>query len=487
MLSSSPVLFDKARDLHQQGQWALAADTYRDLLRREPDHVGGHHGLGSVLMQMGDLPAAIVEFARVSELAPSNVESHVLRGQCLERLGHPADALVCFDQALALRPSARVALYHRGLVMLALQRSRDAIASFDALIALEPDHAAVIYSRANALRDEGRFDEAIAGYDRAISLQPGLSEAYRNRGMAKLIRGDFAGGLADYEYRRPSSGSKVQAIAAIPDWTGGDIAGQSLLVSDASGLGDTLQFCRYLPLLVARGVQVSFVGHPRLLRLLRSLSPSVELLPDVDGSRHFDWHCKLLSLPFLFGTTLATIPRTVPYLAADPARTAHWARRLGTNGFKVGICWQGNPARSIDAGRSIPLAAFAPLLHVPGLRLISLQKNFGLEQLSSLPAGSVETLGEDFDGGSDAFLDSAAVIENLDLVISSDTSIAHLAGALARPAWIALREIPEWRWLLEREDSPWYPSLRLFKQPVAGDWASVFTAMQRRLAAQPAR
>ncbi len=481
------TLFEKAREYHHQGQAALAENAYRQVINLDSRHAGAHQALGLLLFDRGESSAAIEHLTRASDILPDWVEPLVQRGQALQQLGYPADALACFDRALALRPTGHVALYQRGVVLQALQRSAEAVASFDALLALQPDFAPALFSRANALAEAGRFEDAHAAYERVIALQPDLADAIRNRGMLRLLLGDFNKGFADYEHRRPRSGPKSAALAAIPEWTGGDIAGKSLLVSDASGLGDTLQFCRYLPLLVARGARVSFTGQPRLFRLLRSLEPSVRLVAELGTAEHFDLHCKLLSVPFLFGTLVNDVPRSVPYLSPEPERIAHWATRLGGEGFKVGICWQGNATRSMDAGRSIPLSEFAPLVALPHLRLISLQKNFGVEQLAGLPAGRVETLGEDFDNGPDAFIDSAAVIANLDLVISSDTSIAHLAGALARPAWVALRAVPEWRWLLKREDSPWYPSLRLFRQPVAGDWTSVFTAMAARLSGELTR
>jgi ADP-heptose:LPS heptosyltransferase len=194
----------------------------------------------------------------------------------------------------------------------------------------------------------------------------------------------------------------------------------------------------------------------------------------------------LLSLPRAFGTKLESIPGKVPYLRADPNRIERWKRRLGSNGFKIGIAWQGNSKARIDSGRSFAVTEFLGVSQIPGVRLISLQKREGREQLDRLPAGmKVETLEEDFDAGPDAFLDSAAVMENLDLVISSDTAIAHLAGALARPVWVALKHVPDWRWLMERRDSPWYPTARLFRQPSREDWTSVFAAMEKELAALP--
>jgi len=479
-------LLATARQWHRQGNVDAAAQAYREVLAIAPAHVGARHGLAMLSLQRGDAQAAQAQLAEVLELAPDLFEAWVQRGQALQALGALPDALACLERALVLRPLAPLAAYQRALVLHELGRQDEAIAGFDGLIARGEGQPALYFSRGNALRDASRCDEGIAGYERAIALQPGLDEAFRNRGIVKLLRGDFATGWRDYEHRRPRQSAGMPGLADLPEWQGEDPAGKKLLVSDASGLGDTIHFCRYLPLLVARGAEVSFLGHARLHRLLQPFAAKVRLLSERPADAHFDLHCKLLSLPYRFGTDLSTIPGSVPYLAAEPARIAHWAPRIGAQGFRIGICWQGNPGRVIDAGRSIPLSAFAPLLEVPGVRLISLQKNFGLAQLADLPAGRVETLGDDFDAGPDAFIDTAAVMANLDLVITSDTSIAHLAGALAVPAWVALRAVPEWRWLLGRDDSPWYPGMRLFRQPAPGDWPGVFSAMSRALAAHVA-
>ena len=251
------------------------------------------------------------------------------------------------------------------------------------------------------------------------------------------------------------------------------------------GLGDTIQFARHASLLVERGALVTLLAPAKLHRLLRRADANIEVIGSPKG-KSFDFQCPLMSLPFHLGTNERTIPNKVPYLKAEEDRVAHWARVIGDGGLKIGIAWQGRPNRSLDRGRSIPLAEYARLARLPGVRLISLQKNEGLDQLSTLPAGvTVETLGPEFDDGPDAFIDCAAVMSHLDLIISSDTSIAHLAGALARPTWLALKYVPEWRWQLDRRDSPWYPTMRLFRQDTDGDWKSVFAKIEQELERGP--
>jgi hypothetical protein len=215
---------------------------------------------------------------------------------------------------------------------------------------------------------------------------------------------------------------------------------------------------------------------------MRELSDCCQIVDVDDRSLEFSFHCPLLSLPLAFKTNLETIPNKSPYLHAQPDNLARWAQKIGTDGFKIGIAWQGNTG-AIDAQRSFPLADLQELSWIPGVRLISLQKGEGVEQLDSLPSGMrVESLGHEFDAGPDAFLDSAAVIEHCDLVVTSDTSIAHLAGALGAPTWVALKQVPDWRWMMGRADSPWYPTIRLFRQSVRDDWKGVFVQIERELA-----
>ena len=247
-------------------------------------------------------------------------------------------------------------------------------------------------------------------------------------------------------------------------------------------MGDLIQFARFLPLLARRGAKVTFGAPANIIRLLQPLSTQIELLGSLKSDKVYDFQCALMSLPLWFGTDLNSIPDQIPYLKPEADLAARWKRRIGDQGFKIGIAWQGNPAGKIDRGRSYPLSELVPLARIPGVRLISLQKYHGLDQLAHLPSDvTVETLGDDFDSGQDAFIDTAAVMSHLDLIITLDSSIAHLAGALGCRTWVALKYVPDWRWLLDRDDSPWYPSLRLFRQETDGDWKSVFSRMAKEL------
>jgi hypothetical protein len=268
----------------------------------------------------------------------------------------------------------------------------------------------------------------------------------------------------------------------MPLWLGAQsLTGKTILVHDEQGLGDTIQFCRYLPLLEARGAHVMFTPKRPLTALMRTLKADIEMVEDEGICPPFDVHTPLMSLPYAFGTTFDTIPNQIPYLAADPERVERWAGRIGRGKLTIGICWQGS-VRRFDKGRSFSVTEFYGISKIPGVHLISLHKGVGEIELAGLPDDmALELMGEDFDPKGSAFLDTAAVMENCDLIISSDTAVAHLAGALGRPAWVALRHVPDWRWLLDRSDSPWYPTMRLFRQTTDGDWSTVFSEIEAEL------
>jgi len=301
--------------------------------------------------------------------------------------------------------------------------------------------------------------------------------------MALLMDGDFAQGWPEYEARwKKKANIGLRPQLSVPEWRGEPLAGKSIVVFAEQGLGDIIQFARYLPLLKERGAEVKLLVTDQMQTILRAAFPDIMISTKVAArtARASDFQCAMMSLPIGFGTRVDSVPAAVPYLKPDPARVARWCERIGSHGFRIGICWQGSPDPDVDAGRSVPLKAFAPLAALADVRLISLQKHTGTEQIARVTF-TVETLGDDFDSGPDAFVDTMAVMESLDLIISPDTSIAHVAGALARPLWIALKRVPDWRWMLDRPDTPWYPTARLFRQERAGDWNAVFARMHAAL------
>ncbi len=360
----------------------------------------------------------------------------------------------------------------------------EAVAGYLRAIALKPDFVDAHSNLGNVLRRQGRVEEAIAACRRAIALNPDFAPAHLNLALALLLNGDFDEGWREYEWRW-QGGTKDLKPRDLrrPRWRGEDLRGKTLLLHAEQGLGDTLQFARFAPMMAMRGAKVMLAVQPPLVALLRDAQwPNVRVN---DGAKlsGFDFELPLMSAPAVLGMTEKTIPPTVPYLAADADRVASWRKRLPRDTFNIGIVWQGRPEAKIDPRRSFPLRHCAALCRIGGVSVISLQKGHGLDQLDSLPAGmKIERLDPDFDNGPGAFLDSAAIMKSLDLIITADTATAHLAGALARPVWIALPQVAEWRWLTRRDDSPWYPTARLFRQGGAADWDEVFARMARELA-----
>ena len=460
-----------------------AVASYGRALELNPNFLEAYVNRGNVLRDLKRLDEAVASYDKAISLNSNSPEAYNNRGVALRDLDQPDEALASYEKALSLQSGYAEAHNNRGNVLRDLQRPDEALASYNQALSLNPDYAEAYNNRGTAQKDLKRPDEALASYDEALSLKPDYAEAHNNRGMALLLVGRFELGWRDYEWRKLMKEPSGNRSFAKPAWLGKEpIAGKTVLIHAEQGLGDTIQFCRYLPLLEKAGAKVLLLPQGPLSQLMRSLPCSAQILNADDPAATFDYHCPLLSLPLAFNTTLQTIPSQMPYLQADPERVDRWKHRLGRIGFKIGVAWQGTSKAKVDIGRSFAVSELFGLSQLAGVRLISLQKAEGREQLDHLPAGmTVETLGEDFDEGPDAFLDSAAVMENLDLVISSDTAIAHLAGALGRPVWVALKHVPDWRWMLERPDSPWYPTMRLFRQRARGDWKGVFAEIEREV------
>jgi tetratricopeptide (TPR) repeat protein len=460
-----------------------ALADYDRALALQPGHVNALQKSARIFAESGRYDEALSRNSRALALDPRSVEAWVRSGNVLSRLKRHAEALASYDKALALDPNHIDALTNRSAALERLGRPEEALAGLERALALKPDSAGALNNKATILKSLGRLAEAYPIYRAALVLSPNDAETRLNYAMALLMDGDFAQGWVEYEARwKKKANIGLRPPLNVPEWRGEPLAGKSIVVFAEQGLGDIVQFARYLPLLKDRGAKVNLLVVDRMQAILRAAFPGIAIATKLAErvARASDFQCAMMSLPIGFGTCVDSVPAAVPYLKPDPARVAHWRERIGTHGLRIGICWQGSPDPDVDAGRSIPLEAFAPLAALPGVRLISLQKHTGTEQIARAPF-AVETLGDDFDSGSDAFVDTIAVMESLDLVISTDTSIAHVAGALARPLWIALKRVPDWRWMLDRPDTPWYPTARLFRQERAGDWAGVFSQMHESL------
>jgi tetratricopeptide (TPR) repeat protein len=467
--------------LRSLGELDRAEQCFRLALAEQSDFAEALNNLGSVLHKKKDYEAAVDCFRRALALRPDFSQAHNNLGAVLLDHKQPEAALEQYRRALELDPTSSEVLINIGS---ALQMQGDMAAAVDyhrRALAIDPRAHRAHFSLGAAAHFAQQVNEALAHYDEAIRLKPDYAEAYYNRSFVWLSQGDFSRGWRDYEWRFHCEDYQGRRFET-PRWDGSPLAGRTLLIHAEQGLGDTLHFIRYARLADRLGGPIVVEVQPALVPLLTA-SGYQNLLAGGSPLPTFDVHASLMSMPGLLATTVDTVPANVPYLSTDPELVARWRERLAeTPGFKIGIVWQGNPAYTFDRFRSIPLAEFSPLAVVPGVELLSLQKNAGIEQIAALERRfRVCDLGSTLDLTVGPFLEMAAVMANLDLLITSDTAAAHLAGGLGVPVWLALGKACEWRWMNDRSDSPWYPTMRLFRQSRHGDWSDVFRAMQREV------
>ncbi|HEX4142116.1 MAG TPA: tetratricopeptide repeat protein [Pirellulales bacterium] len=470
--------------LLSQGKLKQATACYTKALALRPGYAEAHNNLATALKDQGQLDKAAASYRQAIALRPNYAEAHNNLGSVLRELHQLDQAAASFEQAIALRPDLAEAHNNLGTSLAQRNQLDQATARYQQAIALRPDFAEAHNNLGMVLKDQGQLDQAAARYQLAISLRPDMGEAHLGLATCYLCQGDYERGWPALEGRRHIPG--ILPPTNLPRWNGQELAGRSLLLLAEQGLGDTIHFVRYARLLKQRGARVVLACQRALGWLLSSLPDLDELFfyGSADELPHCDFYLPLLSAPGALGTTAATIPHDVPYLAADPALADSWRGELaGIEGFKIGIAWQGSPDYRFDCFRSIPLSELAPLARVPGVRLLSLQKGFGSEQLTTVDFPVID-LASRLDEAAGPFMDTAAVIGGLDLVVSANTAIAHLAGALGAPVWVALQFSPDWRWLRDREETPWYPSMRLFRQGAVNRWDEVFERMAARVQAR---
>ncbi|MGD9720648.1 MAG: tetratricopeptide repeat protein [Pirellulales bacterium] len=475
--------YNLARNAEARGDTAQALASFQQALAHKPDYPLALVALGLMLQQQGQQQQAADAYRRALALRPGDAQTHCNLGSALKDLGQAAEAVDSYRRALELDPQLAQAHFNLAVTLQAQGQWAPAERHYLKAIECNPDYPEALTNLGTVFKLQGRFDEALGCYDRALETHPDLAEAHRNRALLRLLLGKFAEGWAEYEWRRRVPGIERTTFPQ-PRWEGAAVPGKTVFIVGEQGLGDAIQFVRYAALVKERSQgRVLLHCQPRLRRLLETAA-GVDAFLANSGGEPFDYWVPLLSLPHVFGTTLETVPAAAPYLSAQPDRVRRWRHELASQpGFKVGIAWQGNPAYQADAERSVPLAHFAALAACPKVRCYSLQAQHGREQLAQAAAWGVVDLADRFDEQEAAFVDTAAAMQCLDLVITSDTSLAHLAGALGVPVWVALPVVPDWRWLLERNDSPWYPTMRLFRQSRGGDWAEVFTRLAAELAA----
>ncbi len=506
-----------AGQYHQNGKLHQAEAQYRMILKEIPDNAEALHGLGIIAFQLKKYDVAFDFISKAIENKPEAPQFHYNCGLVLVAMKRQDEAIRAFQQAIQYKPDYADAYYNLALALKEQQQFEDAIENFEQSIRFHSDNADAYYNLGNTHKslnhheaaaesynkaingnpnfakaynnlafvqqEQGHIKKAIENYRQAIHLKPEFVEAHWNLSLALLLNGEFKEGWKEHEWRflRAKRNSNYPYRFGIPPWDGSFFEGKRLFVHCEQGLGDTIQFIRYLPFVKDRGGKVFFETFTPLINLLKGfpgIDELVELSPDRSLPESCNFYLPLMSLPYIFGTTIDTIPSDLPYIVSGYQKVEQWKTRMSGKGFKVGIVWAGKPEHENDRNRSCALESFATLALIPGLKLYGLQKGSAARQIGSL-GGRMNLV--NFDHELADMSETAAAIDNLDLVISVDTAVAHLAGAMGKPVWTLLPFAPDWRWLLNRDDSPWYPSMRLFRQKKHGDWDSVFKRIAMEL------
>ncbi len=465
-------------------QYDEALRAYREGLKRNPNSADIYFNLGTMEMARERTQAAVAYYLKAIELKPGHAGFYHNLGNAYQKLEEYDNALAQFEKALSLDPS--LAISHNGLGMCKMKLGLydEAVQCYQTALSMQPDMAEFHFNMGYVLSKQTRYQEALACYDRALALKPDHLDAHLNRSLKWLLTGDYERGWPEYDWRLKTS-SFPKLDYGKPAWKGEDLNGKTILVIAEQGYGDNFQFIRYLPLLQQKGARVVFACQPELLMVLRDcngIDQLVERTLDLPATCRYDTYSYLMSLLAVFGTRVDTIPQPQPQLSLDENRLRHFQSMLAADShFKVGVVWASKPSNLSSPARSCTLSDLAPLFHLEGTSFYSLQKGDAAKQLAE--AGEGFPLAN-LDAELRDFADTATVIAQLDLVITVDTAVAHLAGILGKPVWVMLPHDPDWRWLLNREDSPWYPTARLFRQPAPKAWPQVIEAVSKALREQ---
>jgi Flp pilus assembly protein TadD len=467
--------------LKEDGRLDEAIAAFRHAIHLEGRFPEAHNNLGAALREKGEREEAIAVCRKAIALQPNFATAHYNLGNALKDKGQLDEAIGSYRQAIAHQPSLAEAHSNLGVALKDSGELDDAIAACRQAVALQP---AVPKGHSNlgvVLKDKGQLDDAIAAFRQAIALNPNYADAHNNLALTLLLLGDFPSGWASHEWRwKCDSFTSPRHHFVQPQWDGSGRIDRTILLHAEQGFGDTIQFIRYVPWVAERCGKVIVRCQPELLQLLHSTPGVAQWLTPGEPLPPFDFHCPLLSLPLAFGTRMQTIPSSTAYLQAETQEIERWRKRFPDScpDSKLGLAWAGQSAHTNDRNRSVPLSLLVPLSHVPGLNFYSLQKGDRAMQAQNPPGGMklVDWTQELRD-----FSDTAALIANLDLVITVDTAVAHLAGAMGKPVWLLLPFVPDWRWMMDREDSPWYPTMRLFRQKAIGQWEEVVERVSEAL------
>ncbi len=470
--------FNHGNALRLLGRLAEAIACYDRAIALQPDHAAAHNNRGLALQALLRWEEAVASYDQAIASQPAMAEAYNNRGTALQSGKRFEEALANYNRAIAVRSGYADAWNNRGTVLQSLRRPEEALRSYSRALKLAPDFAEAYHNRASSLYDLKRSEQALADYDKAIALRPDYSEAYSNKAICLLRMGRFVEAWQLYEWRRKRPEASADRVFDRPLWLGSEnIAGKTLFVYWEQGLGDTVQFYRYARLAEARGARVILQVQQPLVRLLRQLCPTIEVVGPDQHPERFDYHCPLLSLPLAFGTKVSTIPSLGQLLHADARLRDEWAARLPAIGRpRVGIAWSGGTDFKNDFSRSIDFETFRTLLH-PAVDWICIQKELRPRDQTPVSAAGVHFFGSQLAD----FADTAALLDRVDQVVTVDTSVGHVAASMGKPVWLLLPYNSDWRWLLDRSDTPWYPSVRLIRQSQPGSWDEALQQVRREL------
>jgi FKBP-type peptidyl-prolyl cis-trans isomerase 2 len=440
-----------------------------------------YFSIGVYLQDRDELDEAIKSYGKAIAIDPSMTEAYYNCGVACQKKGMLQEAIPFYQQVLELNPNHEKACLNLGISFKETGQYDEAEKYFERALQIKPDYDIAYYNLGNISYFNGRFEEARQFYEKAISINPEYADAHWNIALIDLLLGNYKDGWKGYEWRWKLEGLDLKKQISLPVWDGSDIRGKRLIIVTEQGFGDTIQFVRYIPMVKEQGIQVFFQCQKELIPLLQHRSDIQEVFELRSTLPEADFSCHLLSLSRIFDTTLENIPSSVPYILPSDAQIKKWGERIAEERgrLKIGIAWVGNPDLARSYYRSCTLQEFSPLMGLEGIVFYSLQKGEAANEANEIPKGLILT---DYTNEINDFAETAGLLYNLDLVISIDTAVAHLAGAMGKPVWTLLPFIPDWRWLLDREDSPWYPTMRLFRQPSPGDWTSVISKVKHELA-----
>ena len=466
--------------LQELNEYEKAEVNYKNAIRLNPNHIESYNNLGVVLRYLKRLQESEKNFNQAIKLNPSYVEAYNNLGLTKQELGKIEESKSCFEKAISIKSDFDYAHYNLGITLEKLEKFSESKDSYENAIKLNSNNANYFNNLAMVLQELGKLEESEQNYKKAIKLNAYHVDANFNLSMLLNLKGDLKKGFDLYKWRYHETKKFVKSPRKEFIWNGIDeIKNKNFLVYEEQGIGDIIQFYRYLNFLELKGANVIFKVKLNLHRLFKNSNNNIKITESLPEDVKIDFETPLLNLPNIFKTEINSIPNSIPYLNAEAEVVNKWTKKLNKDKFKIGICWQGSK-KKIDRGRSFPLSLFKDISKLNKIELISLYKGEEENQILNIDF-NLTTLGKDFDNGNDAFIDTAGVMMNCDLIITSDTAIAHLAGALGCPVWVALKYVPDWRWMLHRKDSPWYPTMKLYRQKNLNDWDFVFKLIKEDL------